>query len=71
MTSRIVKSGVGSGWMFNAGPHLVAMSCHHKREGACGGCYARAIRFVEDVAKGGRCAAGAEALLNEIRSEAK
>ena len=68
MTSRVVKSSDGK-MMFDAGPHLVAYSCHHKREGACGGCYARAMRFVEAAAEGG--IADAEALLAEIRTDTK
>ncbi len=68
--SRVVKGGTGT-WMFDAGTHLIKYSCHHREDGACGGCYARAMLFVKDVAKGITGSSGAEALLAELRSEAK
>lgn len=47
---KVVKSLEGE-WMFDAGPHLVSYSCHHKKKGACGGCYARAILALRNIEK--------------------
>lgn len=68
--SRVVKTHEGK-WMFDRGPHLVSMSCHHKREGACGGCYARVIQTLQDLKTTEAPISMVEALLEEIKSEAK
>lgn len=63
---KVVKSPEGE-WMFDAGPHLVAMSCHHRKKGACGGCYARALRTLDALAEAGN--PEAQAVISACRSE--
>jgi hypothetical protein len=64
----VVKSPEGK-WMFDAGPHLVSISCHHRRDGACGGCYARLVRLTQALAEAG--SAEALAAIEEMKAEKK
>jgi hypothetical protein len=51
----VVKNG--KRWMYDDGERLVEGSCHHRKEGACGGCYARAIEALTQLAAADRPAA--------------
>lgn len=64
----VVKNSDGE-WMHDAGPHLVTISCHHRKRGACGGCYARLVRLAQDVAASGN--EDAATVLEEMKSESK
>lgn len=50
----VVNLGKGEGWALDVGNMTVRYSCHHKKGpgyGACGGCYARAMRALEQIEK--------------------
>lgn len=52
--SKVVNLGKGEGWALDVGDMTARYSCHHKKGpgyGACGGCYARAIRALEAIEK--------------------
>ena len=55
MTSvKVVDLGKGEGWALDVGNMTARYSCHHysgRGYGACGGCYARAMRALEDIQK--------------------
>lgn len=49
---QVVRMGSGEGWGYDVGPHLKQASCKHTRaasEGACGGCYARAMDALQGI----------------------
>lgn len=53
-TGDVVNLGKGEGWALDVGNMTVRYSCHHKKGpgyGACGGCYARAMRALEEIEK--------------------
>lgn len=50
----VVNLGKGEGWALDLGNMTVRYSCHHyggRGYGACGGCYARAMRALEQIEK--------------------
>lgn len=52
--SKVVNLGKGEGWALDVGNMTARYSCHHysgRGFGACGGCYARAIRALEAIDK--------------------
>lgn len=53
-TSKVVNLGKGEGWALDVGNMTARYSCHHysgRGYGACGGCYARAMRALETIEK--------------------
>lgn len=59
--------------MYDAGNVLMEASCHHKKRaanGACGGCYARAIEVIKAIANAGEVSKASD-LINAIRAEAE
>lgn len=49
MGMAVVKNGSGE-WAYDIGSSLMTASCHHQENGACGGCYARAVETLDAIA---------------------
>jgi hypothetical protein len=57
-------------WVWSNGGHYMEASCHHHRfnNGACGGCYARAVETLALIAEK-HATPEAVSFIEEVRSE--
>lgn len=68
MAATKVERAPSGAWMLDRGGSYMSASCHHQRQGACGGCYARAMEALDELAKCGYTSA--VEVIEAVKSEA-
>ena len=66
IATKVEKAPSGK-WMLDRGGNYMSTACHHQRNGACGGCYARAMEALSELAEAGH--ADAVAVIEAAKAE--